>query len=336
MSSRKKRAKAQPKKHIIPFTLIVVIAVIIGVFGIGASAAYGIFKTWTSDLPGIDDIQNYAQEQKTRIWAADGYTLMAEFYEYDRRSVTSDQVSPYVFQATVSVEDERFYQHDGVDYYGIIRAFVVDLTSSRVEGASTITQQLVRQTVLQGEATDTTYKRKVREAALALEVEKKYSKDDILMMYLNTINYGDGCWGIESAAQHYFSKPASDLTIVEAALLCGIPQSPEYNNPVTYPDNALARRNVVLDRLCSNGYISEADLETAKATGLNLVLSTRKIDGIYLAPFASSYVRHELLANFPQDMIFKGGLDVYTSFDMQYQEWAEEACKAEEAQLTDG
>ncbi|MDR0459011.1 MAG: PBP1A family penicillin-binding protein [Coriobacteriales bacterium] len=336
MSSRKKRARKQPKKHIGRFTLIIVLVVILGISGLTGAGLYSLFQSWLVDLPSIDGIADYNTEGKTRIWAADGATLLAELYYFDRTPVTSDRVSPYVFNATVAVEDERFYQHKGVDYYGIARAIYVDLTTNRVEGASTITQQLVRQTILQEEANDITIRRKVREAVLAQQLEELYTKEEILMMYLNTINFGDGCWGIQSAAQHYFSKDAADLSLVEAALICGIPQSPEYNNPVNYPENALRRRNIVLDRMYVNGYINEDELNTAKATEIELVLSKRTVDGIYLAPYATSYVRKELMSLLSTDVIFRGGLDVYTSIDLNYQQWAEDVCIEREATLPDG
>ncbi|MCL2883847.1 MAG: PBP1A family penicillin-binding protein, partial [Coriobacteriia bacterium] len=314
--------------------MVLALAIVVGVGGLAAVGVFALFKSWTADLPSLDDIASYSDENKTRILAADG-TVMAEFYEYDRQPTTSDKVTPYVFEGTVAVEDERYFQHGGVDYYGIARAFLVDLTSNHVEGASTITQQLIRQTVLQNEANDMSYKRKVREATLAVELEQEYSKEDILMMYLNTINYGDGSWGIESAAEHYYSKSASELTLAEAATLCGIPQSPEYNNPVTYPDNALARRNTVLDRMYANGYISEDQMNSAKAEGLDLNVTPRSADGIYMSPFAVAFVRQELQNNpaIPQDMIFKGGLTVQTSIDLNYEKWAEDACEAQEAYI---
>ena len=143
----------------------------------------------------------------------------------------------------------RFYQHEGVDLPGIARALVNNLRGGDLEGASTITQQLVRNTVLTQEANEISFERKVREAELAIDLEKRYSKDEILLMYLNTINYGDGCYGIEAAARNYFQVSAADLTLAQAAALVGIPQSPNYLNPKEYPDACLARRNVVLDRI---------------------------------------------------------------------------------------
>jgi len=291
-------------------------------------------QSWLVDLPRIEDIALYSQEQKTRIYASDGKTVLAELYYRDRTPVTSDQISVNVFNAIVAIEDERFWQHDGVDYYGIARAAFYDLTTNNTQGASTITMQLVRQTIMQEEANEITLRRKIREAALAQQLEKMWSKEEILVTYLNAVNFGDGCWGIQAAAQHYYSKDASDLTIAEAALLCGIPQSPEYNNPVNYPDNALRRRNLVLERMYVNGYINEDEMNLAKAQELNLNTRKRTVDGIYLVPYATSYTRYELLNLLTTDQIFRGGLDVYTSINLQYMYWADEACRAQEAKIS--
>jgi penicillin-binding protein 1A len=333
MSSRRKRAKQQPKRHIIPFAFILIVTVLIGLIGFSGVGAYALVQSWLTELPTVDDADAFSMARKTRVYASDGVTLLADFHAENREPVTADQVSPNVFNATVDVEDERFWEHRGVDYYGIARAAVNDLLGGEIQGASTITQQFVRQTILQQEATENTLKRKVREAYLATELEKRYTKEQVLMMYLNTINYGDGAWGIQSAAQHYFSKDASELSIPEAALVAGIPQNPTYNNPVQYPDNALVRRNMVLDRMYVNGHITEAELDEAKATELNLNVRDTSMDGIYAQPYFTTYVREVLLSKFPYDLVFKGGLTVYTTIDLDMQAYAEEACVEKEAAL---
>jgi penicillin-binding protein 1A len=314
------------------------VTVLVGVIGFSTAGAFALVQSWLVDVPAIDDASAFSDPRKTRVYASDGTTLLADFYQYDREPVTAEQVSPNVFNATVAVEDERFWEHRGVDYYGIARAAVNDLMGGELQGASTITQQFVRQTLLQEEATESTIKRKVREAYLALELEKRFSKEDVLLMYLNTINYGGGAWGIQSAAQHYFSKNASELTVPEAALLSGIPQNPTYNDPIEYPDTALKRRNIVLDRMYVNGYISEQELDEYKATELALNVRTRSVDGIYQQPYFTSYVREELLkmeeeGTLAPGQVFKGGLTVYTTIDLQMQSYAEGACADKEASL---
>jgi penicillin-binding protein 1A len=302
------------------------------------AGAFALVQSWLTDVPSLDAAEAFSNPLKTRVYAGDGTTQLAEFYELDREPVGAEQVSPNVFNATVAIEDERFWGHRGVDYYGIARAAVNDLMGGDLQGASTITQQFIRQTVLQEEANESTIKRKVREAYLALELEKMVSKEEVLLMYLNTINYGDGAWGIQSAAQHYFSKNASELTVPEAALLSGIPQNPTYNNPVEYPEDALRRRNMVLDRMYVNGYISEQELAEYKATELDLNLRTRSMDGIYQQPYFTSYVREELWAMerdgiLDPGQVLNGGLTVYTTIDLQMQAYAEEACAQKEESL---
>ncbi|MDR1013397.1 MAG: penicillin-binding protein [Coriobacteriales bacterium] len=337
MSSRKKRAKQQPKRHLVPFALILIVSIAVGLVGFSAVGAFALVQSWLEDVPSLEGVDAFNVSHKTRVYAADGVTEIGSFFMFDREPVTAEQVSPNVFDATVAVEDERFWGHHGVDYYGIARAAVNDFMGGDLQGASTITQQLVRQTVLTEEANETTIRRKVREVHLATELEKKYSKQEVLMMYLNTINYGDGAYGIQSAAQHYFSKNASELTVSEAALLCGIPQSPTHNNPVVYPDNALKRRNVVLDRMYVNGYIgTEQELAALKATELNLNVRDTTLDGIYQQPYFTSFVRDELFKKFPKDQILKDGLTVYTSIDLAMSAYAEETCAAKEANLPEG
>jgi len=331
MSSRRKRAKSAPKKPLVPFVLLVFFIGILFLLGVGATSALAVVDGWLKDVPPISDFEDYNVAQKTRVYASDGYTLIGEFYLEDREPVQANQVSLNVFNATIAIEDERFWQHKGVDFYGVARAAVNDLMGGYTQGASTITQQLVRQTVLQEEANIISLERKVREMYLALELEKNYTKETVLMMYLNTINYGDGAYGIQSAARHYFNKDASELNLVEAALLAGIPQQPSYNNPVYYPENALARRNDVLERMYVNNYISEAECRAAQATPIELDINPTPEDGIYRVPFFTSYVRNVLEQQYSTAMVFRGGLTVYTTIDLDLQDWAEQVCAEREA-----
>ncbi|MDO4503487.1 MAG: transglycosylase domain-containing protein, partial [Coriobacteriia bacterium] len=298
---------------------------LIGVAGVVGTMS--VVTEWAQDLPTID-ANAFKYSEKTRVYADDRKTLLAEFYLRDQEPVTQDQVCNYVLKGTVATEDERFYEHDGVDMAGIARALVNNVLGGDLEGASTITQQLVRNTILSNEANDISLKRKIREASLAMEMEKQYTKDEILMMYLNTINYGDGCYGIEAAARHYFQKSASDLSLTQAATLIGIPQSPTYNNPVTNPDRCLERRNLVLDRMLSNGIISKEKHDRAKEKKLNLNLAKKKSDdGIRAYPYFTSYVREQLLEQLSYEDVFSGGLEVYTTLDIKMQQYADDAAE---------
>ena len=298
----------------------VVLVVGFGAFGVGR-----IVDAWVGELPSVHDPNAFAYSAKTRIYANDRTTLLAEFYLQDQEPIEKDQVGDYVLKGTVATEDTRFYEHEGVDYYGIGRALVNNLNGGSLEGASTITQQLVRNTLLSSEANDISFRRKVREAELAIEMEQAYSKEDILLMYLNTINYGSGCYGIEAAAQHYFSKSAIDLTLAEAATLVGIPQSPTYNNPEDYPENCTKRRNVVLDRMLTHGTITQEEHDSAVEEELLLNVEVRAEDGIYEYPYFTSYVRQQLLDQLSFEEVFDGGLTIYTTIDPTLQGYAEEA-----------
>ncbi|WP_418863859.1 transglycosylase domain-containing protein [Slackia exigua] len=326
---RTRRKTRDARTHGISWVLIIILVSLCVVGYGGYRGVLALFDSWTDDLPDVNDADAFQLAEKTTILANDGSTVLAELYLENREPITIDKVSQYVLNGTVATEDERFYQHKGVDLQGIARAVAVNLTGGQ-EGASTITQQFVRNTLLSSEMNDITVKRKVREMELAIQLEKIYGKDEILMMYLNTINYGDGCYGIQSAAQHYYSVDASDLTLAQAATLVGIPNSPTLYNPVQNPDNALQRRNLVLSRMLTNGYITQDEYNDAAAEDLDLdVEEPSSSDGIYKYPWFTSYVRDTLEQQYSTDVVFKGGLTVTTTIDPQMQEYAEEAVENE-------
>lgn len=312
--------------------------VFVGYWGI--QGALRVMDSWTEDLPSIEDTDFATHAQESVMYAADGTTVLAEFQLEKRDPVESQDVSELVKKATIDTEDVRFNEHPGVDLAGIARAFVNNLAGGDLEGASTITQQLVRNTMLTQEANEISARRKVREAQLALDLEKRYSKDEILLMYLNTVNYGDGCYGVEAAAQNYFQVSAADLTLAQAATIAGIPQSPTFLNPKTYPDACLTRRNLVLDRMLSAGDITQEEHDAAKQEplGLNPAPDAPE-DGIYAYPYFTSYVRNQLMeANNPYGCnyasLFEGGLTIYTTLDTTMQDAAESACDAQRERMS--
>ena len=199
-----------------------------------------------------------AEIESSTLYAADG-TLMYTFHaEENRKVIPLDQIPPHVRNAVIAIEDERYYRHNGVDVRGVLRAARTNAAAGDVEqGGSTITQQYVKQEILQDSSQTVT--RKVQEAALAIQLERDYSKDRILELYLNAIYFGNGAYGIEAAAHQYFGKPASDLTIAEAALIAGVIQRPGATDPFKEPGLALARRQLVLDRMLANDLITEAE-----------------------------------------------------------------------------
>lgn len=323
--NRKRRQKSQRRS----VNLLTILGCIAGAFCLVVVLACVVGATWLIGLPDYSTISSYANTGITTIYANDRETVLAKLYLENRIEVTQDEVVDYVLEGTIATEDERFYEHGGIDPIGIARAVIVNAASRGAsEGASTITQQLVRNTVLLDEMNDISIKRKVREMYIASQVERQYSKDDILMMYINVVNYGDGCYGIEAASRDYFGKHADELTLSEAALLVGIPQSPNAYNPREHMDKAMARRATVLQRMLSNGYITQTEYDEALAD--TPVLSTEKMTDETIsdiAPYFIDYVRRELDENprFPATVIAHGGLTVYTTLDPDLQKDANDA-----------
>src|SRR3954468_23087916 len=215
----------------------------------------------------------------SRVLAADG-SLITNFFEHNRTPVAPDQIAPVMKQALVDIEDSRFYEHNGLDVQGTLRALVKNVAAGQVEeGGSTLTQQLVKQTLLQTADTpeaqqaakEQTVGRKLREARLALALEETYSKDEILTRYLNIVYFGNGAYGIQSAAQKYFSVNAIDLTLPQAAMLAGLVQSPTNDDPITQPENAVAPRNQVLQRMNSVRPVTDQELAEISAQPVAVV-----------------------------------------------------------------
>lgn len=336
MVSRARRSRHAGRKERAGIRLGIVGIIIAAILAIGCLATVAVCAVWLQDLPDYTDASAYNVAEKTKVYANDGTTLLAELYLENRDPIDLDEMGDYVTKGTVATEDERFYEHNGVDLLGIARAVWVNVTGTGHEGASTITQQFVRNTILADEAQESTLKRKVREAYIAIKLEQMYSKDEILQMYLNTINYGQGAYGIQAAAELYFSKDAKDLTIAEAATLIGIPQAPSYNNPIDNPDNCLQRRNLVLDRMLSNGVITQEEHDAAQAEPITLNVTTSdSSDGLYQYKYFTSYVRDTLLQDYSSDEVFKGGLKVITTLDVNTQNAAEQAADEKLSDLPD-
>ena len=323
MGIRTRRARAHSKTHFVGFSLAGLLGFIALLCVTLALSLGAVVSSWLEDLPDYTSADAFLVAEPTRVYDADGNEIVA-YYLQNRRSVDLDQISDYVKKGFVDTEDVRFYQHNGIDPEGILRAVVVQLTGGS-EGGSTITQQLVRNTVLSDEQFENSLRRKVREAYIAIQMEKTYTKDQILNMYLNTIFYGNGAYGIEAASITYFNKSAADLTLNEAATLVGIPNSPTYYDPFVNYENCKSRRNLVLSRMLEAGDISqeEYDATVAEEIPLNPGELTDS-DSTY--PFFTDYVRNLLLQDFSSDTIAQGGLKVYTTIEPAKQAAAEQAC----------
>ena len=294
-----------------------------------AAFLFGLVRAVASEIPNLDPANQQAGRQlDTVIYAApdaSGQRRVLAILRGDESRVLVgwDDISPVMRQAIVSAEDRRFYQHRGVDLRGIGRALWEDLRSQKaIEGGSTITQQFVKNAYIRNEKS---IGRKVREAALAWQLEQRWSKERILVAYLNTIYFGNGAYGVQQAARTYFDKGARRLRLAEAALLAGIPADPTLYDPVQYPRAAKARRDYVLQRMLEDGKISASDYAAAKEAPLPKPEDVRLPGTRGPAPYFSNYVTDQLVARFGAGRVFGGGLEVTTTIDLKLQELARTA-----------
>jgi penicillin-binding protein 1A len=313
-SRRRARAAARRRK-----IALLVGAALTLVLGLGSVAAIGGAAALGSSCD-LDSLRPPALGQNSFIYAADGSLLGSIEAEKNRQEVSLRQMSPWLPKATVAIEDRRFYRHGGVDAEAVARALWEDIQAGRVvQGGSTLTQQLVRNLYIGKEQT---LERKVKEACLAIKLDRQRSKDWILSQYLNTVFYGYQAYGVEAAAQTYFSKTAKDLTLNEAALLAGLPQAPGDYDPFRRPGDALARRNAVLRAMAQTGLITRAQYERAVAQR-RLGLKAGKLYKEIREPYFFSYVKNELVKAYGAEMVRSGGLKVTTYVDRRFQRIAQ-------------
>lgn len=296
-----------------------VLAVGLGLlFGSGGGFGVAMF----SGLPAIQGLESYEPTAATRIFDRNGDEIAAIFVER-RIPVSIDDIPPELRNAIVAVEDKTFYQHHGVDALGIVRAVLSNLRKGRAaQGGSTITQQLAKNLFL---TPDKTLRRKLKEAYIAFQIERRYTKDQILQLYLNQIPLGNGAFGVEAAAQTYFGKSAKELDLIECATIAGLPKAPSYYNPVKHPERARQRRNVVLLRMRDEGLISQAEFQRYKDEPLALVARGRRNNA---APYFVDYLLPQLEQRFGEQRVWRGGLQVYTTLDLKLQEAAEKSLSA--------
>jgi membrane carboxypeptidase/penicillin-binding protein len=273
-------------------------------------------------MPSLEAQAGVSLAQTTEIYASDG-TLLAYLHEEENRTVIGgNEIPNFLRHAVVAVEDERFYEHTGVDVEGIFRALAANIQAQGIsEGFSTITMQLVGNLYLNRR--EMTLTRKFNEMALAMQLERKYSKNEILDMYLNTVYFGSTAYGVEAAARTYFDKTPTELTLAEAALLAGLPQRPNGYSPRRHPELAIERRNLVLEKMQELGYITVTDYEQAVQEPLALAPYSpyTKVQ----EPYVVAYVRKQLIDMYGEDRVFKGGLRVETTINPMYQQLAMEA-----------
>ncbi len=278
------------------------------------------FAYFAKDLPDPEKINQRQIVESTKILDRTGKILLYDIHGEEKRTiVTLDQISKYLKDATIAAEDANFYNHFGIDFKAITRAVWGVITGNKeAGGGSTITQQFIKISILTSERT---YTRKIKEWILALELERKYSKDEILGFYLNQIPYGSNAYGIEAAAQTYFGKTAKDLTLAESALLAALPQAPTRLSPYgSHPEELKTRQEYILDRMALFNYISTEDAEAAKKEQLKFVDEPHGIK----APHFVMYVKEYLENKYGEDFVNKAGLKVYTTLDWDLQQAAEQ------------
>ena len=265
------------------------------------------------DLPDIYSLKDYRPSITTRIYS-DNNQLIEEFFIEDRRFVPINKVPKYVAYAFVAAEDSRFFQHEGIDFQGLLRATIKNLTHGAiVQGGSTITQQLAKSIYLSPERSIT---RKIREAVLAYRMDQYLQKYEILNLYLNQIYLGHGTYGIEAASQCYFGKSAKELNLAEAALLAGLPKAPSRYSPFVSIEKARQRQAYALGRMVEDGYITEAEKERALHAPIRLNTSGPKGK---IAPYFTENVRRHILTRYGSEALYKEGLEVYTTLNVEMQ-----------------
>jgi penicillin-binding protein 1A len=319
---RRREAPRRPRRRVRKLRLALVLTILVVVCSI--TFTLGLVTAIANDIPQLDPFAKKREERNGYIYAGDGKTVLAVLRgDESRVLVTSEEIAPIMKQAIVAVEDRRYWEHQGVDLRGILRAVWADVRNRDfVQGASTITQQYVRNTYIEPEQT---VSRKLKEAALAWQLERKWSKDRILTAYLNTIYFGNNAYGVEMAARVYFQKNASELTLPEAALLAGMLQNPSSYDPITNPTRALERRNYVLALMLGQGLITGDQYASAKTASLPSADQVKLPGTRGPAQYFTEYVKQQLIEYYGSGKVFGGGLKVYTSIDLGLQKLARES-----------
>src|SRR6266849_3685191 len=288
------------------FGLLVLISALVG-------ATAGLLLVYTTDLPQVEALEAYRPSSITELYDDHGRVIGS--FALQRRVVAGyDDFAPVLRDALVSIEDKDFYRHSGINFWRIAGAAYRDLESGgRVQGASTLTMQLARNLFL---SPDRSFHRKIQEALLAVQIERRFTKPQIFTLYANQIYLGHGVYGFEAASEFYFGKPAKQLTLDEAALLAGLPKSPGYYSPINHPERAIKRRNLVINSMLEDGKITALQATGARNQPIQLKL---KQDPNWLAPYFVEDLRRYLENKYGSDQVHEGGLRVYTSLDMDLQ-----------------
>ena len=279
----------------------------------------GFFFSLMHDLPQINSLKQFKPARVTNVYS-DNNQLISQFYLHKRFPVSIDNISPNLIDAIVTTEDRLFFSHPGIDFKSIARAVIKDITAmSLKEGASTLTQQLAKTLFLSSEKT---LIRKIKEAILTLQIERRYTKNEILELYLNQIYFGNGAYGVEAAAKTFFNKKAKDLTIGESALIAGIPKAPSLYSPLNNPEHAAKRKKIILNQLYKTKKITKTEYQTALKE--NILKSTPDNDKT-IAPYFIEHIKKKLKNIFNNKKIFTQGLNIHTSLNLNFQKIAEQS-----------
>ena len=297
------------------------------VFLVGVAAAAGLIWHYSKDLPDYSQLQDYEPPVMTRVHASDG-ALLGEYSKERRLYLPIQAVPKMVINAFLAAEDKNFYEHGGIDFTGMARAAVLYAqnfgSNKRPQGASTITQQVAKNFLLTNEVSFT---RKIKEALLAMRIERTYSKDKILELYLNEIYLGLGAYGVAAASLVYFDKSVNELTIAEASYLAALPKAPSSLHPVKNRDRAIERRNYVIDRLVENGWIKQADADKARKDAMT-VTSRSNAAHIFAGEYFAEEVRRDVFDRYGEKKLYEGGLSVRTTLDPKLQVMARKTMTA--------
>src|SRR5579859_4229998 len=294
------------------FGLLVLLAALVG-------GTAGLLLVYSTDLPQVEQLEHYRPSSITELYDDHG-RVIGSFALQRRVIATYDDYPQVLRDALISIEDKDFYRHSGINLWRIAGAAYRDIESGgKVQGASTLTMQLARNLFL---SPDRSYYRKVQEALLAIQIERRFTKPQIFTLYANQIFLGHGAYGFEAASEYYFSKPARQLKLEEAALLAGLPKAPQIYSPINHPDRALRRRTLVLNAMLEDGKITAA--QAADAKNKPIMLNLQK-DPNSLAPHYVEEIRRYLEAKYGSDQVHEGGLRVYTTLDMDLQKAARQA-----------
>lgn len=316
----KKKKKKKKRFRIIRWFVLIPLFLIAAIL-CSASVVFVIFAECSKDLPNVEKLKFYSPSETTRIYSSDG-KLLATLFKENREWAKYDQIPKDLINAILAIEDSRFYEHRGISFKDIARAIYIDYKKrSLSQGASTITQQLARNIFLHPRAT---IRRKVREALLAVQIEKKFTKREIMELYLNQIYFGAGAYGVQAASKTYYGKNVEDLTLSESAMIAGLPAAPNDYSPFINKKYAKERQILVLKRMCDCEYIDYKIMK--KAIHTKWKLARRKSNVKLLKyPYFTTYAIHELFQKYDDDLLYRGGLKVYTTIDIRMQKIAQNA-----------